>query len=139
MGRRPTAKGRRRESSLFRLEDVPGQDVVEHVLPLETRLDFGKSLKNGFIDGFSSGRRQRAYAIWLLLRANVRGRTESSLFRLEDVPGQDVVEHVLPLETRLDFGGLFFERLHRRFLERAKAARLRDLALVASQRARSDR
>lgn len=34
-----------------------------------------KSLKNGFIDGFSSGRRQRAYAIWLLLRANVRGRT----------------------------------------------------------------
>lgn len=34
-----------------------------------------KSLKNGFIDAFSSGRRQRAYAIWLLLRANVRGRT----------------------------------------------------------------
>lgn len=34
-----------------------------------------KSLKNGFIDSFSNGRRQRAYAIWLLLRAHVRGRT----------------------------------------------------------------
>ncbi|GAA5829126.1 hypothetical protein JCM11251_004133 [Rhodosporidiobolus azoricus] len=34
-----------------------------------------KALKNGFTDGFSSGRRQRAYAIWLLLRAKVRGRT----------------------------------------------------------------
>lgn len=34
-----------------------------------------KSLKNGFTDGFNSTRRQRAYAIWLLLRAKVRGRT----------------------------------------------------------------
>ncbi|GAA5871857.1 hypothetical protein JCM8547_003289 [Rhodosporidiobolus lusitaniae] len=49
-----------------------------------------KSLKNGFTDGFSSGgRRQRAYAIWLLLRAKVRGRTadEESRF-LEEARAQ---------------------------------------------------
>ncbi|GAA5885121.1 hypothetical protein JCM6882_007238 [Rhodosporidiobolus microsporus] len=34
-----------------------------------------KALKTGFTEGFGSGRKQRAYAIWLLLRAKVRGRT----------------------------------------------------------------
>ncbi|BGO88913.1 hypothetical protein NBRC10512_003431 [Rhodotorula toruloides] len=56
-----------------------------------------KSLKNGFVDGFSSGRRQRAYAIWLLLRAKVRGRTadEESRF-LEEARSKvdDVLEEV---------------------------------------------
>jgi mitogen-activated protein kinase kinase kinase len=48
-----------------------------------------KALKNGFTDGFSGGRRQRAYAIWLLLRAKVRGRTadEESRF-LEEARAQ---------------------------------------------------
>ncbi|GAA5917268.1 hypothetical protein JCM8208_006845 [Rhodotorula glutinis] len=56
-----------------------------------------KSLKNGFVDGFSSGRRQRAYAIWLLLRAKVRGRTadEESRF-LEEARARvdDVIDEV---------------------------------------------
>ncbi|GAA5973297.1 hypothetical protein JCM11641_003058 [Rhodosporidiobolus odoratus] len=56
-----------------------------------------KSLKNGFTDGFSSGRRQRAYAIWLLLRAKVRGRTadEESRF-LEEARARvdDVIDEI---------------------------------------------
>ncbi|BGP37387.1 Suppressor of Sensor Kinase (SLN1) [Rhodotorula kratochvilovae] len=56
-----------------------------------------KSLKNGFVDVFSSGRRQRAYAIWLLLRAKVRGRTadEESRF-LEEARARvdDVIDEV---------------------------------------------
>ncbi|GAA6006096.1 hypothetical protein JCM10207_000521 [Rhodosporidiobolus poonsookiae] len=56
-----------------------------------------KSLKNGFTDGFSSGRRQRAYAIWLLLRAKVRGRTadEESRF-LEEARAKvdDVIDEI---------------------------------------------
>ncbi|GJN88041.1 hypothetical protein Rhopal_000997-T1 [Rhodotorula paludigena] len=56
-----------------------------------------KSLKNGFVNGFSSGRRQRAYAIWLLLRAKVRGRTadEESRF-LEEARAKvdDVIDEL---------------------------------------------
>ncbi|GAA6034982.1 hypothetical protein JCM8097_002128 [Rhodosporidiobolus ruineniae] len=57
-----------------------------------------KSLKNGFTDSFTSGRRQRAYAIWLLLRAKVRGRTadEESRF-LEEARAKvdDVIDEVI--------------------------------------------
>ncbi|GAA6053671.1 hypothetical protein JCM3770_001689 [Rhodotorula araucariae] len=67
-----------------------------------------KSLKNGFVDSFSSGRRQRAYAIWLLLRAKVRGRTadEESRFleearaRVDDVIDEVAKFRVVDLEQR---------------------------------------
>ncbi|GAA5901977.1 uncharacterized protein JCM6883_000455 [Sporobolomyces salmoneus] len=56
-----------------------------------------KSLKNGFNDGFNSTKRQRAYAIWLLLRAKVRGRTsdEESRF-LEEARSKvdDVIDEL---------------------------------------------
>ncbi|GAA6061750.1 hypothetical protein JCM10212_000730 [Sporobolomyces blumeae] len=56
-----------------------------------------KSLKNGFNEGFNSTKRQRAYAIWLLLRAKVRGRTsdEESRF-LEEARSKvdDVIDEL---------------------------------------------
>ncbi|GAA5924987.1 uncharacterized protein JCM15063_005785 [Sporobolomyces koalae] len=56
-----------------------------------------KSLKNGFNDGFNSTKRQRAYAIWFLLRAKVRGRTsdEESRF-LEEARSKvdDVIDEL---------------------------------------------
>ncbi|BGP19019.1 hypothetical protein JCM10213_009272 [Rhodosporidiobolus nylandii] len=56
-----------------------------------------KALKTGFTDSFTSGRRQRAYAIWLLLRAKVRGRTadEESRF-LEEARARvdDVIDEI---------------------------------------------
>ncbi|GAA5930701.1 hypothetical protein JCM1841_004740 [Sporobolomyces salmonicolor] len=56
-----------------------------------------KSLKNGFNHGFNSTKRQRAYAIWLLLRAKVRGRTsdEESRF-LEEARAKvdDVIDEL---------------------------------------------
>lgn len=74
-----------------------------------------KSLKNGFNDGFNSTKRQRAYAIWLLLRAKVRGRTsdEESRF-LEEARSKvdDVIDELAKfkvVELVQEPGGIYLD------------------------------